>query len=135
MFAANLSVFIVVGIVGSTISINSLASRRCLTTRLCQTTAITTADTTTTSLIGPPLSINEKFQGLQKIYNDPDVYIIENFLDEASCFDMIEKAKEKKLQLSPVAYAGWSTDVKDLIALAAKGQVTWLAILTAWLQT
>jgi len=85
--------------------------------------------------IGPPLSINEKFAGLHKIYNDPDVYIIENFLDEASCRDMMNQAQEKKLQQSPVAYAGWTTDVKDLLALAAKGPVTWLAILTAWIQT
>jgi len=113
-------------------SIHSFATtlpHRCLTTRLYQ------SSTAVGTTIGPPLSINEKFTGLHKIYSDPDVYIIENFLDESSCCDMMEKAKEKKLQQSPVAYAGWSTDVKDLLALAAKGPVTWLAILTAWIQT
>jgi len=35
---------------------------------------------------------------------------------------------------SPVAYAGWTTDIKDLLELAAKGPVAWAAILTAWLQ-
>ena len=133
------SVLIVIGILSTATSLHSFASprlRRCLTTRIYHTTAVsTTAGETTTSLVGPPLSINKKFVGLQKIYNDPDVYIIEKFLDEASCCDMIEKSQEKKLQLSPVAYAGLTTDVKDLLALAAKGPVTWLAILTAWIQT
>ena len=126
---------IMVGILITTLSIHSLETtlhlpRRCLSTRLYQTTTATV-----TSTLSPPLSINEKFAGLQKIYNDPDIYIIENFLDEASCCDMMEKAKVKKLDQSPVAYAGWSTDVKDLLALAAKGPVTWLAIVTAWIQT
>ena len=107
----------------------TLLPHRCLTTRLYQ------SSTAVGTTMGPPLSINEQFAGLQKIYNDPDVYIIENFLDEASCYDMMKQAKEKKLQQSPVAYAGWTTDVKDLLALAAKGPVSWLAILTAWIQT
>jgi 2OG-Fe(II) oxygenase superfamily len=87
------------------------------------------------SSLGPPLPIDESFGGLKKVHHDPDVYIIENFLDEAACTDMIECAQEKKLELSPVAYAGWTTDVKELLSLAAKGPVAWLAILTAWLQT
>ena len=87
------------------------------------------------TILGPPLPINSAFDGLNKVHSNPDVYVIENFLDEASCFSMINAAKEKNMQQSPVAYAGWTTDVKDLLSLAAKGPVSWLAILTAWIQT
>eukprot|EP00600_Ochromonadales_sp_CCMP1393_P001800 CAMPEP_0174988064 /NCGR_PEP_ID=MMETSP0004_2-20121128/19906_1 /TAXON_ID=420556 /ORGANISM="Ochromonas sp., Strain CCMP1393" /LENGTH=286 /DNA_ID=CAMNT_0016241215 /DNA_START=285 /DNA_END=1145 /DNA_ORIENTATION=+ len=48
---------------------------------------------------------------------------------------MIESAKAKTLSRSPVAYAGWTTDVNELLELAAKGPVSWFAILGAWLQT
>lgn len=96
----------------------------------CLASTLTSART-----LGPPMAINTDFPGLQKVHNDPDIYIIENFLDEASCTDMIELAKVKKLERSPVAYAGWTTDVKELLALAAKGPVSWLAIFSAWIQT
>ena len=87
------------------------------------------------SILAPPLNINEDFCGLHRINKEPDVYIIENFLDKEACFDMIINAKEKKLQASPVAYAGWTTDSKELLSLAAKGPVSWLAILLGWIQT
>ncbi|GAX11652.1 hypothetical protein FisN_7Lh012 [Fistulifera solaris] len=49
---------------------------------------------------------------------------------------MIEQAKAKgDMTLSPTAYAGWTQDSRDLIELAAKGPVVWLAVLTAWYQT
>ena len=86
------------------------------------------------NIIGNRIEINESFDGLKKVYSDPDVFIIENFLDEESCKDLIEKANEKKLDLSPVAYAGKTDDKNELISLAAKGPVAWLSILTAWYQ-
>jgi len=85
--------------------------------------------------IGTRISINESFPNLQQIYSNPDIFLIPNFLDNASCQDLITRAKEKTLQPSPVAYAGWTTDFKDLVELAMKGPVSWLAILGAWLQT
>jgi hypothetical protein len=81
------------------------------------------------------MPINSEFSGLKRVHADPDVYVIENFLDRASCADLIECAKAKKLALSPVAYAGWTKDVNDLLGLAAKGPVSWLSIGGAWLQT
>lgn len=88
----------------------------------------------TNNRIGDRIAIDESFPGLRKIYSNPDVFIIENFLDKPSCQDLINKAQEKDLNLSPVAYAGKSEDKEDLIGLAAKGPVAWLAILTAWYQ-
>lgn len=89
----------------------------------------------TVSSVGPHILINEKYPGLQRIHSDPDIYVVEDFLDKKSCQDLIERAKEKKLDQSPVAYAGWTEDFKDLVELAAKGPVTWLAIGAGWLQT
>ena len=55
-------------------------------------------------------------------------------MDPVSCQDIIDRAKEKTLERSPVAYAGWTEDFKDLVELAAKGPVAWLSLLGAWLQ-
>jgi len=91
--------------------------------------ATTNADKFTTRI-----PINEEYEGLKLIHSNPDIYTIENFLDEESCSDLIRRAKEKSMDQSPVAYAGWTKDVKDLLELAAKGPVAWVALTTAWLQ-
>jgi hypothetical protein len=72
---------------------------------------------------------------LQRIHLNPDIYVIENFLDHEACQDLMKRAGEKKLEQSPVAYAGWTEDFRDLVDLASKGPVTWLAIGLGWLQT
>lgn len=93
-----------------------------------------TTTTTNPAKLLTRISIDEEYEGLKLIHSNPDIYAIENFLDEESCNDLIERAKEKNMDQSPVAYAGWTTDIKDLLELAAKGPVAWAAILTAWLQ-
>lgn len=84
--------------------------------------------------IGQRIRIDEDYPGIVKIYSNPDIFIIENFLEEKCCQDIIEKAKEKNLERSPVAYAGWTEDFKDLVDLAAKGPVAWLSLISAWAQ-
>jgi hypothetical protein len=100
------------------------------------TTSHTKLSTATTSppakTVGSRIQINEAYPGLKRVNANPDVFIIENFLDEMSCQDLIDKAKEKGTSRSPVAYAGWTDDIKDLLGLAASGPVTWFAILGAW---
>jgi len=91
--------------------------------------ATTNADKFTTRI-----PINEEYEGLKLVHSNPDIYTIENFLEKEYCNDLIRRAKEKNMDQSPVAYAGWTTDVKDLLELAAKGPVAWVAIFTAWLQ-
>jgi len=81
------------------------------------------------------MAIRENFEGLQRIHSDPDVYVIENFLDTTSCNEMIRMARDRGLNPSPVAYAGWTDDFKDLVELATKGPVTWAAIALGWFQT
>jgi len=87
---------------------------------------------TTASSVGSRIPINEDYPGLQKVNANPDVYVIEGFLDDASCDDLIAGAKEKGTSRSPVAYAGWTDDIKELLGLAASGPVSWFAILGAW---
>eukprot|EP00970_Alexandrium_tamarense_P008467 scaffold1618_cov196-Alexandrium_tamarense.AAC.27 len=82
--------------------------------------------------VGSRIPINEDYPGLRRVHSNPDVFVIENFLDDASCNDLIDKAREKGTSRSPVAYAGWTDDIKDLLGLAASGPVTWFAILGAW---
>lgn len=86
------------------------------------------------SAVGPRIPINENFPGLRKIYSNPDIFVIDNFLDDSYCKDLIEKASEKKLERSPVAYAGWTDDFKDLVELSSKGPVAWIALLSSWFE-
>lgn len=90
--------------------------------------------TTSDAILGPRVPINENFPGLKKIYSNPDIFVIENFLEDACCQDLIDKASEKKLERSPVAYAGWTEDFKDLVELSSKGPIAWIALLSSWFQ-
>ena len=94
--------------------------------------ASTMKTTTSTLMTGNRISINESYPGLRRVHSNPDVYVIDNFLDDAACDDLINKAIEKGTSRSPVAYAGWTDDIKDLLGLAASGPVSWFAILGAW---
>jgi hypothetical protein len=85
-------------------------------------------------MVGPRMPIDESYPGVKRIYSNPDIFVIEDFLDKAICQDIIDKAEEKKLERSPVAYAGWTEDFQGLVELAAKGPVAWLALISAWLQ-
>ena len=73
----------------------------------------TSTPSSASTVVGKRLPINENYPGLQRIHSSPDVYVIENFLDSESCDDLINKAKDKGTQRSPVAYAGWTDDIKD----------------------
>ena len=90
--------------------------------------------TITDSTVGPRIPINENFPGLRKIHSNPDIFVIDNFLGDSCCQDLIEKASEKKLERSPVAYAGWTDDFKDLVELASKGPIAWIALLSSWFE-
>lgn len=92
-------------------------------------------NTSSSNNYGRRIPIDESFQGLEKIYSNPDIFIIKDFLDKSSCQDLINKATEKKLDQSPVAYAGKTDDKNELLGLAAKGPVVWLSVLTAWYQS
>mmetsp|Transcript_8762 Transcript_8762/g.13083 ORF Transcript_8762/g.13083 Transcript_8762/m.13083 type:complete len:352 (-) Transcript_8762:92-1147(-) len=87
-----------------------------------------------TNKVGDRIPIDESFAGLKRIYSGPDIFIIEDFLDKSSCEDLIRKAQEKKLDQSPVAYAGKTDDKNELIGLAAKGPVAWIALGLGWFQ-
>lgn len=89
---------------------------------------------TTSAVVGPRMPINEDYPGVKRVHSNPDVFVIENFLDAKACQDMIDRAQEKTLERSPVAYAGWTEDFKDLVELAATGPVAWLSLIGAWVQ-
>lgn len=80
------------------------------------------------------IPIDESFPGLRRVHADPDVYVIERFLEAADCDDMVARAAPT-LQASPVAYAGWTEDFVELLKLAASGPCLWLALVGAWAQS
>ena len=85
-------------------------------------------------VVGPHLPINQDFPRLERVYSNPDVYVIRDFLDIDSCRDMMDQASSKTMAQSPVAYAGWTEDFKDLFELVAKGPAAWIALVGAWWQ-
>lgn len=88
----------------------------------------------TLASVGERIAIDENLSGVKKINSNPDIFIIHDFLEKRHCAELIQKAQEKKMEQSPVAYAGKVDDIKELLGLAAKGPVAWLAILSAWWQ-
>mmetsp|Transcript_8404 Transcript_8404/g.15204 ORF Transcript_8404/g.15204 Transcript_8404/m.15204 type:complete len:406 (-) Transcript_8404:1589-2806(-) len=97
----------------------------------------TATSSLTPVLVKQRIEIDEEFPGLERVHADPDVFVLHGFLDDAACDSLVQSALESAggLERSPVAYAGWTTDVKDLMELAAKGPVSWGAIVGAWWQT
>src|SRR6056300_423361 len=93
---------------------------------------ITPSSTSSTTTTNTHIPINKSYPGLQKVHTNPDIYIISNFLSPNACNDLITRAQTKGTERSPVAYAGWTTDIKELLGLAASGPVSWAAILSAW---
>ncbi len=55
------------------------------------------ASTMTNAASGSRIPINEDYPGLKRVHTNPDVFVIEQFLDDATCEDLISKAKEKGL--------------------------------------
>ena len=124
------SFFFLVIVTSSEVATDAFSSSRAtLTPR-----ATSHIHSTSPTLVGPRIPINEDYPGLERIHSNPDIFVIENFMDVNSCKDIVDRAKEKTLERSPVAYAGWTEDFKDLVELAAKGPVAWLALIGAWLQ-
>jgi hypothetical protein len=81
------------------------------------------------------IQINQSYPGLKRIHSNPDIFIISNFLSSTSCQSLIDAARSKGTSRSPVAYAGWTSDFKDLLGLAASGPVSWLALIAAWVES
>jgi len=78
-------------LVGLTLTFNTLlASAFHSSTTIILTRSFTLYAFQTESMNGSPIPINTAFHGLRKVHVEPDVYIIENFLDTAACENMIE---------------------------------------------
>jgi hypothetical protein len=56
------------------------------------------------------IEIDAAFPGLRQIHKSPDIFLVDNLLTSSECDDIIQAAKKEGLELSPVAYAGWTED-------------------------
>ena len=129
-FKFNLKLLLLLAASDQVIALSNISYQRCRTSPSFVKLSSTLSDTQ----LATRIPIDEMYHGLERIHSDPDIFLIKDFLDQKSCTDLIDRAKEKSLSQSPVAYAGWTDDIKDLIELAAKGPVAWLSIFGAWLQ-
>ncbi|EKX48460.1 hypothetical protein GUITHDRAFT_136595 [Guillardia theta CCMP2712] len=56
------------------------------------------------------IEIDADFPGLRKLHSSPDIFLVDDMLEGGECAEIVEAAKAKGLELSPVAYAGWTED-------------------------
>jgi hypothetical protein len=117
-------------------STSSTSSAMETTTTIAPTRTTTAARSSVRPPIGRRMDVNESYPGLRLVHADPDVYVIENFLNDDACDDMMRRAfAGGNMARSPVAYAGWTSDLKELLGLAASGPVSWIALFGAWYES
>lgn len=63
------------------------------------------------------IPIDTNYPGLKQVYHQPDIFVVDNFLTEAECDDIVSRAQLMDMSQSPVAYAGWSEDLKLITRL------------------
>ena len=56
------------------------------------------------------IDIDVGFPGLRQIHQSPDIFLVDDLLTSSECDEIIQAAERKGLELSPVAYAGWTED-------------------------
>ncbi|KAJ1460643.1 hypothetical protein M885DRAFT_509729 [Pelagophyceae sp. CCMP2097] len=78
------------------------------------------------------LWVDDAFSGLTYARRNPDIILLKDFLNEADCERILERARAKTLSRSPVAYGGWTGDVAELTQLVASGPAAWAALLNVW---
>lgn len=83
----------------------------------------------TKSGLGPHLALNLVDGGpAQLVYRFPDILDVADVLTAEECQSLIVRAGRKGLSASPVAYAGWSEDVVELVRLFGSGPAVWLGL-------
>jgi len=77
------------------------------------------------------LAVDRYYDGLRQLHASPDVYVIDHFLTEDECADIIARARTKgDMTRSPVVYSGWTNDVESWVSATASGPAIWLGALT-----
>jgi hypothetical protein len=61
--------------------------------------------------------MNLDYPGLRSLHRNPDIYLVDHFLSHEECDDLISQASDQGMGLSPVAYAGWTEDLKVFVRL------------------
>lgn len=83
----------------------------------------------TKSDLGPHLALNLVDGGpAQLVYRLPDIVHVADVLTADECRSLIVQAERQGLSASPVAYAGWSEDVVDLVRVFGSGPAVWLGL-------
>lgn len=84
---------------------------------------------TSLTAVGPHVHLDVAKGGpASLLHESPDVAVIEDVLTNKECRSLIAAAESKGLSQSPVAYAGWTEDVSELVKLFASGPGIWLGL-------
>lgn len=77
------------------------------------------------------LTIDRYRDGLRQLHASPDVFVVDDFLTDAECEDIVARARAKgDMSQSPVVYAGWTRDVETWTSTASSGPAVWIGALT-----
>lgn len=85
------------------------------------------AKTKTSFRLGRRTPIDASLPGLRRVHAEPDVFVVDGFLSDAACDALVEQARGKGVERSPVAYAGWTQDAAAALRLCAGGPAAWAA--------
>ena len=85
----------------------------------------------TAAVLDKHLTIDRYRDGLRQLHASPDVFVVDDFLTDAECEDIVARARAKgDMSQSPVVYAGWTRDVETWTSTASSGPAVWIGALT-----
>ena len=56
------------------------------------------------------IDVDSSFPGVRQIHTSPDIFLVDGLLSGPECEEIVNAARDRGLELSPVAYAGWTED-------------------------
>mmetsp|Transcript_16522 Transcript_16522/g.24813 ORF Transcript_16522/g.24813 Transcript_16522/m.24813 type:complete len:325 (-) Transcript_16522:225-1199(-) len=77
------------------------------------------------------LQIHKHEANLKYLHRKPDVFEAINVLEKEECDLLIAKAQRIGVNESPVAYAGWTSDISELLRLWISGPAIWMGLIGA----
>jgi len=88
-------------------------------------------DRPTAAVLDKHLTIDRYYDGLRQLHASPDVFVVDDFLTDAECEDIVARARAKgDMRRSPVVYAGWTRDVETWTSTASSGPAVWIGAFT-----
>jgi hypothetical protein len=86
---------------------------------------VATSITTIANPMDDHVPIDRLYHGVRQLRQSPDVFLVDDFLSADECASIIAAAEKEDMTQSPVVYAGWSNDVRDIVTSVSRGPALW----------